>query len=180
MAVIGWGKCTVLVRDIDASPAAKWKKLPTPVENSTQLTPTKGSKTEAKIEGGENEDVRYGANTYALALQIRKAKGREAAIAHIDGVVANNYEVIVIPEDQKVPSACYIKKANVTVEDSFTTTDGGTDLYTFDAIKLDENTRQVTWGQIECTYDTDGVTPKTIKGTGGDFGSTPVSILAGT
>ena len=69
MAVIGWGKPRVFIKDLDAS-APKWEELPTPVEDSTQLTTTKGDKQEAKIEGGENEDVKYGKNTYALALNI--------------------------------------------------------------------------------------------------------------
>lgn len=51
MAVIGWGKPRVFIKDLDAS-APKWEELPTPVEDSTQLTTTKGDKQEAKIEGG--------------------------------------------------------------------------------------------------------------------------------
>ena len=80
MAVIGWGKPRVFIKDLDAS-APKWEELPTPVEDSTQLTTTKGDKQEAKIEGGENEDVKYGKNTYALALNIRAAKGRKRPVS---------------------------------------------------------------------------------------------------
>ena len=87
MAVIGWGKPRVFIKDLDAS-APKWEELPTPVEDSTQLTTTKGDKQEAKIEGGENEDVKYGKNTYALALNIRAAKGRKRPVSDSDGVVA--------------------------------------------------------------------------------------------
>lgn len=51
MAVIGWGKPRIFVKDLDTvSPS--WEELPTPVEDSTQLTTTKGDKKEAKIEGG--------------------------------------------------------------------------------------------------------------------------------
>ena len=78
MAVLGWGKPRILVKDLDATGAA-WEELPTPVENSTQLATTKGDKQEAKIEGGENEDVKYGKNTYALTFNIRAAKGRVLA-----------------------------------------------------------------------------------------------------
>lgn len=179
MALTGWGKCSILVRDLDVTPAGKWTLLPTPAEGTTQLTATKGTKSEAKIEGGENEDVRYSANTYALAFQIRKAKGRETIIAHVDGVVAHNYEVIVIPEDQAVPSALYIKKANVSVEDNFTTADGGTDLYTFDAIKPDQSAKQVLWGAISYVLDADGTTVKSITAAAniGDF-TTETKILA--
>lgn len=68
MAVIGWGKPRIFIKDLDAvSPA--WEELPTPVEDSTQLTTTKGDKKEAKIEGGENEDVKYG-KTPMILLSI--------------------------------------------------------------------------------------------------------------
>ena len=70
MANIGWGKAGIYLCDLDVE-NSEWIQAPTPVENSTNLTPTKGSKQEAKLEGGENEDVRYGANNYALAYQIR-------------------------------------------------------------------------------------------------------------
>ena len=54
MAVIGWGKPRIFVKDLDDQ-SAKWIELPTPVEDSTQLSTEKGDKQEAKIEGGENE-----------------------------------------------------------------------------------------------------------------------------
>lgn len=166
MAQIGWGKCSVYVCDLSAT-TAKWEKLPTPMEGTTQLSVTKGTKSEAKIEGGENEDVRYGANTYALAYQIRKAKGRTAVISHIDGVVAHNYAVVVVPEDPAVPSGLYIPLSAVSVEDAFSTTDGGTDLYTHDALKPTDGGKQVKWGAIAVT-EVDGEITE-IKGTGGDF-----------
>lgn len=96
MAVIGWGKPRIFVKDLDAS-SPKWEELPTPVENSTQLTTTKGDKQEAKIEGGENEDVKYGKNTYALVLNIRAAKGRKRPISDSDGVVTHNYAIALQP-----------------------------------------------------------------------------------
>ena len=76
MAVIGWGKPRIFVKDLDAS-SPKWEELPTPVEDSTQLTTTKGDKQEAKIEGGENEDVKYGKtpmSLYSTYVQQKAAK----------------------------------------------------------------------------------------------------------
>lgn len=98
MSVLAWGKPRIFVKDLDEA-SAKWKEVPTPVENSTQLTPTKGDKKEAKVEGGENEDVRYSKNTYALAYQIRIAKGKVMPFEHDDGIIAHNYAVAVQPED---------------------------------------------------------------------------------
>ena len=68
---IGWGKCSIIVKDLDVE-NSKWIKLPTPKEDSTQLQPTKGDKKEATVEGGENEDVKYGKNKYELAYTIRR------------------------------------------------------------------------------------------------------------
>ena len=74
-------------------------------------------------------------------------------IKHIDGIVAHNYGVIVVPADDKVPSACYIERSVVSVEDAFSTQEGGTDLYTHDAVKPDDGSRMVKWGQITVTKD---------------------------
>lgn len=146
MAVIGWGKPTLLVKDLD-TPNAKWRILPTPVENSTTLETTKGDKVEAKIEGGENEDVRYNRNTYALNFSIRAAKGRKKPFAELDGIITHNYAVAVQPEDPDVPGL-YMEKTQMSLADSWTSADGGTYAYTADALKKDINTKQLKWGVI--------------------------------
>lgn len=149
MAVIGWGKPRIFIKDLDAVPAASWTEVPTPVENSTQLTTTKGDKQEAKLEGGANEDVRYNKNTYALAYQIRVAKNKVMPFEHEDGIIAHNYAVAVQPEDPLVPGIM-IEKSVVSAEDSFTTEEGGSVIYTHDALQPDSGS-QVKWGPIKVT-----------------------------
>lgn len=149
MAVIGWGKPRVLAKDLD-TPGSQWFELPTPVENSTQLTTQKGDKKEAKLEGGENEDVRYSKNTYALALNIRAAKSRKRPISDSDGLVAHKYAIVVQPEDKDVQGIA-IEKATVSVEDTFSTEEGGIWAYLFDALKPDSGKNQVSWGKIIIT-----------------------------
>ena len=90
MAVIGWGKPRIFTKRIDNEGSA-WKEVPIPVEDSTTLETTKGDKTEAKLEGGSNEDVKYGANTYALSYTIRVAKGKTQPFEQNDGYVAGEY-----------------------------------------------------------------------------------------
>lgn len=148
MSVLAWGKPRIFVKDLDEA-SAKWKEVPTPVENSTQLTPTKGDKKEAKLEGGENEDVRYSKNTYALAYQIRVAKGKIMPFEHDDGIIAHNFAVAVQPEDPTVPGIM-IDKSTVSAEDNFTTEEGGSITYTHDALKPAEG-KQVKWGVITVT-----------------------------
>ena len=146
MAQIGWGKPRIFIKDLDATGGA-WKEVPTPVENSTTLTPTKGDKQEAKLEGGANEDVRYSKNTYALAYQIRLAKKKVMPFAHDDGIVAHQYAVAVQPEDPLVPGIM-IDKSTVSAEDNFSTEEGGFITYTHDALQPDSG-NQVKWGVIE-------------------------------
>lgn len=148
MAVIGWGKPRIFVKDLDTE-GASFEELSTPVEDSTSLETTKGDKTEAKVEGGENEDVKYAKNTYALSLTIRAAKGRKKPIADVDGIITHNYEVMLQPEDAEV-DGFHIAKSKVSLEDSWSAADGGTWIYTFDALKT-EGHKQLEWGKVTGT-----------------------------
>lgn len=148
MSVLAWGKCRLLAKDLD-TPGAKWFEFPTPVENSTVLNTTKGDKQEAKVEGGENEDVRYSKSTYTLEAGIRAAKGRKKPIKDSDGIVDHNYEIAVQPEDPEA-TGIHIPKAKVSVEDTWATEEGGIWNYAFDALKNDTTT-QVEMGVIKTT-----------------------------
>lgn len=139
MAILSWGKCRIFLgkRGTSDEEPSSWIEVPTPVENSTTLTPTKGTKTEAKIEGGDNEAVRYAKNTYALVFQIRGAKDREKPVEDDDGVIEGEYSVKVMPEDPTAPGIT-IKKSTLSMSPSFSTADGIIWEYTADALKPDE------------------------------------------
>lgn len=153
MAVIGWGKPRIFKKRIDSGNEGAWEEVPIPVEDSTTLETTKGDKTEAKLEGGSNEDVKYGANTYALAYTIRVAKGKVQPFEQNDGYVAGEYKVALQPEDPAVPGFL-IDKSVVSAEDGFSTAEGGSIVYTHDALKPD-NGNQIKWGVIKVT-ESDG------------------------
>lgn len=146
MAILSWGKPRIWVKNL-AAENAPWVESNTPVENSTQLSTTKGTKTEAKIEGGENEGVRYSKNTYALTFNLRTAAGRKPLIESNDGIVDDPYAVMLQPENPSAPGL-YIENSTASVEDGFTTADGGTLAYTFDALKPDSGSNQVKWGLV--------------------------------
>lgn len=146
MAVIGWGKPRIFIKEIGAV-GAKWKEVPTPVEDSTELATEKGDKQEAKLEGGANEDVRYNKNTYALSFSIRAAKGRKKLMKDEDGIITSNYSVLLQPEDGEIDGIS-IDKAQVSVEDTWSAEEGGVWIYTFDALQPDSGT-QVKYGKIE-------------------------------
>jgi len=148
MAQVSWGKPTLYYKDLDES-TPKWRLAPTPAEGTTSIETSKGDKKEAKIEGGENEDVKYNKSTYALTFDIRATKNRKKIVSDEDGVVAHNYAFAVVPED----SACYgilIEKSNVSVETKYSAEDGVTHTYTVDALKPASG-NQVKFGIINVT-----------------------------
>lgn len=137
MAQLSWGKPTIEFGKCGANGAAptEWTKLEYPlVENSTKLTPTKGEKKEAKVEGGEVEAIRYGRSTFVFEFEIRAAKGRVKPIMDEDGVVTGEYAFRLTPED----AACeglLIERSVVSVEDTFDTAEGKKWKYTVDVLK---------------------------------------------
>ena len=135
MANVSWGKCKLWLGLLGASDAAPstWIAVPTPVEDSTQLSTTKGDKMEAKIEGGEYEDVRYKRNTYALTFEIRATKGREKPVEDTDGVIDGFYALKLQPEDPEV-EGLVIDKGILSMTPSYTTADGVVWEYTLDAL----------------------------------------------
>ena len=137
MAQLSWGKPAIEFGKcgVDGAAPAEWTKLSfDPVENSTKLTPTKGEKKEAKVEGGENEAVKYAKNTYVFEFEVRAAKGRSKPIPDSDGVVEGEYAVRLTPEDSTV-EGILIDKATVSVEETFDTAEGKKWKYTFDVLK---------------------------------------------
>ena len=137
MAQLSWGKPTIEFGkcDVNGAVPTAWTKLAyDPVENSTKLTPTKGEKKEAKVEGGENEAVKYAKNTYVFEFEVRAAKGRSKPIPDADGVVEGEYAVRLTPEDPTV-EGILIEKATVSVEETFDTAEGKKWKYTFDVLK---------------------------------------------
>lgn len=153
MSLLSWGKCRLFTRNLDV-PGAKWKEWPTPAENSTTLETTKGDKKEAKVEGGENEDVRYAKSTYVLNANVRAAKGRKKPIADSDGIIPHNYAVAIQPEDPEAVGLM-IDKAKPSVADTFSTEEGAIWEYAFDALKP-ESGDQVKMGTVTVDQESDG------------------------
>lgn len=160
---IGWGKPRIFIKDLSTD-GGKWVEIPTPAENSVQLTPTKGDKKEAKLEGGDNEDVKYGKNNYEFIYQIRVADNKTMPIQHDEGIVEHEYAVALQPENPEVPGFI-IDRSRVSVEDPFSTEEGGEWTYTHDALKP-ETGKKVKWGKIKVTGSGDSLT---IEGEGEDF-----------
>lgn len=133
MSLVSWGKPRIFIKNLNAV-SAKWEEMPTPVEDSTTLETSEGDTLEAKVEGGEYEDVMHKAATYTLTVQVRLTKGRKQPIEDADGVITDNYAIIVQPQD----AACEgfgFDKSSVGATLDYTAGDGLSITYTFTALK---------------------------------------------
>ena len=132
MAVIGWGKPSIFVKNLDDS-SSTWVKIDTPKEDTTQVTPTKGDTLEATEEGGGTVDRKTKKSTYELTYQLFIKKGKLQPFNVIDGVVEGNYAVAVQPEDAEIPGV-YMGKTTIGAEEAMTSADGALITYTHSAL----------------------------------------------
>lgn len=151
-----WGKPRIIIQKKGGDKAAPFIEFYTPVLDSTELSTTKGDKKEAKIEGGENEAVKFNKNTYSLAAQIRigienGTTIRKKPLNDSDGVIDGEYELWLQPENEN-GLGMHMSRCTVSVEDAFTAEDGILLTYTFDALK-DTDHDQVEWGTVKITGD---------------------------
>ena len=150
MALIGWGKPKIEICELDTDgkypTTPVWEELPTPIEDTTVLNTTKGEKMEAKIEGGENEDVKYKKSTYQLVFDIRAAKGRNKPIVDDDGIINEMYALRLTPEDPTV-QGFIADRCKASVEDKYSSKEGGYWSYAFDVLKPDTG-KQIKWQVI--------------------------------
>lgn len=130
--VLSWGKCTIYTKKTGQT---NWKKEPIPVEDSTQLTPTAQDAREAPVEGGELEARKAKANKYELVYQLRAAASRSENITHLDGVVADEYAVAVVPEDTSAKGIMIDRAAVNVLDNQFNANAGIVDEYHFNGLK---------------------------------------------
>ena len=177
MSRISWGKPRLFVKDTDTT-GSTWQELYTPVEDSTQLTVTKGDKMEARIEGGEAEDVKYKRSTYSVSFNIRKGKipntnpvqNRKLPFHSIDGYVEKHFALMLQPEDPTC-EGFYIGDATVSVDDTYTAADGGMWQVTMDALRADKGDT-VKWGVISLSGAANARKISFEEGSSYDYGTT--------
>lgn len=161
MAVISWGKPQIAVGPANSLKTANaYALLPTPAEDTTQLTPTKGEKEEAKVEGGEVEAVKTKAGTTELVMKIRKAQGRTLPSVLLDansddGYTKNNVSVALQPENDAAPGF-YSGEAAVSILDSYTAKEGAFWEITFNPVIPSTGAikKILSWGTVSMTEGT--------------------------
>ena len=124
MAVLSWGKpriqkCT----SVAGVPDGNWVDLDTPKQDTTKLTTTAGQEVTANEEGGDAVDVRAGKNTYALEFDQFVKKGVARDFEDEDGLVAGEFAIRLIPEDEAT-EGLLIERATIRVEENYSATDG--------------------------------------------------------
>lgn len=154
MSKVNWGIPRIFVKDMDDATDGAWYELNTPVEDSTELTSSQGDKMEAKIEGGENEDVKYKRSTYEFAYNIRMLKGRQSPFPISDGVVDHKFAVLLQPEDPDC-EGFYIESSTVAVDVNYSAADGSRWEVHHDALKASRGDT-VKWGKVTLTKTGEG------------------------
>lgn len=139
MAVITWGKpkieiCAYVEGALPQTP--NWVEVANPKEGTTRLETAEGTKTEATGEGGLLVDSKRGKNKYTFSFTQFVVKNYTKPIVDVDGVVTTNYAVRWTPEDSTLPGRM-IKKAAVSVTETYSTEEGGLVTFTFEALEPD-------------------------------------------
>lgn len=137
MAKLKWGKPKIevaLLKNGALPTGASWTELSNPKDGSTQLSVSAGNKQEATVEGGELFAMRKGANKYTLETELFASEGATKPIADVNGIVAGEYAVRITPEDEKL-EGYLMERCSVSLEESFTATDGGLWKYIFEGLK---------------------------------------------
>lgn len=140
-----WGKPTLFIKDLSVV-SGKFKKLPTPIEDTTQLTPTRGDKVNGTVEGGEIEVSRTKKGTYEFAYNIRKIAGRKPPFKTVDGVTNHEFAILLMPEDNNA-DGFYIERTSASMADPFNAADGAPWEALHTALKPTSG-NTVKWGKV--------------------------------
>jgi len=138
MATISWGKPKILIAAAGkgiGETTFDFFLLPTPAEDSTNLTGTQGDKTEATIEGGEAEATKYKAATFELTMNVRMAIDgtnyrylpdplySSEGLADHSEYTKSNVAVVLIPDEEAAPGF-FCPDCTVSIMESYTAADG--------------------------------------------------------
>lgn len=134
---LSWGEIDGYYAKIENGAEGAWHKLPNIVDDTLTINTEKGDKMEAQIEGGSNEYVQYKKSTFSVEWEHRYALEddglRQKPIQDVDGVVDGTYAFKFIPKAAGT-AGFYVKRAAVSVEDTYSSEDGIKWKYTADVL----------------------------------------------
>lgn len=137
MAILSWGKLkieTTPSENGEPKSGATWKVLDTPKNGTTKIETTAGNVVEALEEGGGVVDSRTEVNKFQLEFDLFVKKGVAAPFTDVDGVIPGEHAFRITPEDPKAVGYV-INRAQVSVQESYTSADGGILHYVVKALK---------------------------------------------
>ena len=135
MAILSWGKPIVEIAPSTAgAPGTVFTAMPTIKEDTALLTTAKGTKADAKGEGGEQVDVRYSKSSFVFECQVFVKKGDTRPLTDDDGIVTGNHTVRLTPEDDTL-EGFIMDVCAVSVEETWSSKEGKLLKYTFDGLK---------------------------------------------
>lgn len=165
MPNISWGKPGVYFGAQGKAPGANtydFELLPTPAEDSTQLTGQQGEKVEAKIEGGAAEDTKYKDPTLELVMKVRMAKEDSGSLRQLPSVLyksgstteytKDKVAVCLIPENPEAPGF-FCAACSVSIIETYTAADGAFWEITL-SINVPTTGNAIQWGQYYATEGT--------------------------
>jgi len=163
---LSWGAIRGYYAPVVNGIEGSWQKLPNIVEGTLTINTEKGDKRTAPIEGGGNEFIAYKKSTFSVEWEHRDALEdgglRNKPVQDIDGLTEGVYALKFIPETEGV-RGIYIKRAVLTVEDSYSSEDGIKWKYTADVL-APENIKEPSIhyqvlqdpGEFTVTYNANG------------------------
>lgn len=139
MAILSWGKPKLEFAACGANgepqTSPSWTEITVPIKQGTATLETEaGDKSEALDEGGDVVDVRFGKSKYTFTFSLFIKKGATKPIPDSDGVVSGNYGIRLTAEDSAA-AGFILPKCNVSVQETWSSEDGGLWVYTFSALK---------------------------------------------
>ena len=138
MSKLSWGEPTIefieLAADGSVPTSGDWSSMPEIRQGTCTLETEEGERTEALDEGGDLVDVHIAKSRYTLTMEVFIQKGADKPIEDEDGIITKEYAVRLTPEDDKA-RGFIMKRCSVTLRETWNSTDGGTWVYTFTAIK---------------------------------------------
>ncbi|MCM1066801.1 MAG: hypothetical protein NC418_04405 [Muribaculaceae bacterium] len=124
MSQISWGKPTIeTTASVNGAPADDWTAIDTPKKDTTKLTPTAGTETEALEEGGDVVDSRTDKIKYQFEFDLFVKKGRKRPWEDFDGVIEGEHALRLTPEDPEC-EGIQIDHCTLRCEESYASADG--------------------------------------------------------
>lgn len=127
MATLNWGKMKLETKPSEGGApkdSEQWKKIDTPKNGTTKIETTAGNVTEALEEGGGVVDSRTEQSKYQLEFDLFVKKDVDPPFTDVDGVIQGEHAFRLIPEDPTA-KGYLIDRAQVTVQKSYTSSEGG-------------------------------------------------------